>query len=151
MARNGGFDHLEFPLPAPDHYTRRLVFSDAWERFTIIAMTWGVGHATPLHDHAGVWCVEVVVDGDMEVVNYELLEEDRNGLCRFEKRETIPARPASSGALIPPFEHHIFGNSGTKPSHTLHIYGGPMNRCDTFTPAGDGLWQRQHRQLRYDM
>jgi predicted metal-dependent enzyme (double-stranded beta helix superfamily) len=150
MARRGSFDNFEFPAPAPDRYSRRLVYSDAWERFTIIAMTWGVGHRTPLHDHAGVWCVEVVVDGDMEVVNYQLMEETANGLCRFEKRGTARAHPASSGALIPPFEHHIFGNCGTQPSHTLHIYGGPMNRCNTFQPVSEGWFQRQSRELRYD-
>jgi 3-mercaptopropionate dioxygenase len=150
MARRGTFESLEFPPSRADHYARRLVYSDPWERFTIIAMTWSAGHRTPLHDHAGVWCVEVVVDGDMEVVNYQLMEETPEGLCRFEKRGTTPAHPASSGALIPPFEHHVFGNCGMQASHTLHIYGGPMNRCNTFEPVREGWWQRHNRPLRYD-
>ena len=150
MARRGAFSTFAFPAPASERYSRRLVYSDPWERFTIIAMTWGVGHRTALHDHAGVWCVEVVVDGDMEVVNYQLLEETACGRCRFEKRAATRAHPASSGALIPPFEHHVFGNCGAQPSHTLHIYGGPMNRCNTFEPQSDGWWQRRNRPLRYD-
>ncbi len=150
MARRGAFATFEFPPPQADRYARRLVFSDAWERFTIIAMTWGVGHQTALHDHAGTWCVEVVVAGDMEVVNYQMMEEISSGLCRFERRETVSAPPASSGTLIPPFEHHIFANVGATPSHTLHVYGGPMNRCNVFEPVGGGWWQRLHRDLRYD-
>ncbi len=150
MAKRGDLHSLEFPAAHRDHYSRRCVYSDPWERFSIIAMTWNVGQGTPLHDHSGVWCVEVVVDGIMEVVNYQMLDEDHFGHCRFEKRETLPAYPASSGALIPPFEHHVFSNVGAIPSHTLHVYGGPMSRCDIFQPIGEGWFQRQHRELRFD-
>jgi predicted metal-dependent enzyme (double-stranded beta helix superfamily) len=151
LARRDKLSSVEFPAPSPDGYARRLVCADAWGRFVVIAMTWGPGQKTPLHDHAGVWCVEVVVDGMMEVVSYQLMEENKElGHCRFEQRETVAAPPASSGALIPPFEHHIFGNTGTELAHTLHVYGGPMNRCDIFQPLAEGWWQRVHRELRYD-
>ncbi len=150
LARRGVLGSLPFPEPGADRYSRSLVYSDAWERFTVIAMTWGPGQKTALHDHAGVWCVEVVVDGDMQVTNYELMEEQAGGRCLFERRETIAAPPASSGSLLPPFEHHVFGNIGSHPSHTVHIYGGPMNGCNIFEPDGQGWFQRRHRELRYD-
>jgi predicted metal-dependent enzyme (double-stranded beta helix superfamily) len=151
LARRGKLGTVGFPEPSPHRYARRLVYADAWGRFVVIAMTWAPGQKTPLHDHAGVWCVEVVVDGVMEVVSYQLMEENKPlGHCRFEQRETVAAPPASSGALIPPFEHHIFGNKGTDVAHTLHVYGGPMNRCDIFEPLAEGWWQRVHRELRYD-
>lgn len=151
LARRGKLSSVGYPAPSNHHYARRLVYADAWGRFVVIAMTWGPGQKTPLHDHAGVWCVEVVVDGTMEVVSYQLMEENKPlGHCRFEERETVPAPPASSGALIPPFEHHIFANTGQELAHTLHVYGGPMNRCDIFEPLAEGWWQRVHRELRYD-
>ena len=151
LARRGMLGGVGYPEPSPDRYARRLVYADAWGRFVVIAMTWGPGQKTPLHDHAGVWCVEVVVDGRMEVVSYQLLEENKSlGHCRFERRETVAAPPASSGALIPPFEHHVFSNAGEEVAHTLHVYGGPMNRCDIFEPLAAGWWQRVHRELRYD-
>ena len=150
LARSGALQQLSYPAANPSRYTRRLVYSDPWSRFVVIGMTWSAGQHTALHDHAGVWCVEVVVDGEMEVTNYELLSEDHAGCCRFERRQTISAPPASSGALIPPFEHHTFGNVGQAPSHTLHVYGGPMNRCNIFEPTAGGTWQRRHRDLHYD-
>jgi predicted metal-dependent enzyme (double-stranded beta helix superfamily) len=150
LARAGGLHAAGYPEPAADRYARRLAYADPWGRFVVIAMTWGPGHKTALHDHAGVWCVEVVVDGEMEVVNYELVEEAAAGRCRFKQRETVPAPPASSGALIPPFEHHVFRNAGRGLAHTLHVYGGPMNRCNVFEPLGGGWFQRIHRELRYD-
>jgi predicted metal-dependent enzyme (double-stranded beta helix superfamily) len=150
LAKHGTLAALDFPSAHADRYSRRLVYSDPWNRFVVIAMTWGAGQSTPLHDHAGVWCVEVVVDGAMEAVSYQLIEEDSFGHCRFEQRETIAAPPASSGALIPPFEHHIFRNAVPVVSRTLHVYGGPMNHCDIFERVSEGWWQRQHRELRYD-
>jgi predicted metal-dependent enzyme (double-stranded beta helix superfamily) len=150
LAREGTLESLGFLAPRPDRYARRMIYADPWNRFTVIAMTWGVGQGTALHDHAGVWCVEVVVDGEMEAVSYQMLDEDAFGHCLFEERETIPAYPASSGALIPPFEHHIFRNTGRTAARTLHVYGGPMNHCDIFERVADGWWQRQHRELRYD-
>jgi hypothetical protein len=86
----------------------------------------------------------------MEVVSYRMLDEDTLGHCRFQEQETIPAYPASSGALIPPFEHHVFRNAGNAVSHTLHVYGGPMNYCNIFERVADGWWQRQRREMRYD-
>lgn len=150
LAKTGTLAALDYLPENPGRYARRLVYSDPWNRFVVIAMTWGAGQGTPLHDHAGVWCVEVVVDGEMEAVSYQMLDEDAFGHCRFEERETIPAHPASSGALIPPFEHHVFRNTGNTASHTLHVYGGPMNHCDVFERVSDGWWQRLHRELRYD-
>ena len=38
-------------------------------------MTWGPGQGTPLHDHAGMWCVEGVLEGRIEVARYDLLDE----------------------------------------------------------------------------
>ncbi len=32
-------------------------------------MTWGPGQGTPLHDHAGIWCVEGVVEGKSGLAN----------------------------------------------------------------------------------
>ena len=80
LARRGKLGQIEYPARSASRYARRLVYADAWGRFVVIAMTWGPGQKTPLHDHAGVWCVEVVVDGLMEVVSYQLLEENTGAL-----------------------------------------------------------------------
>ena len=113
-------------------------------------MTWAPGQQTPLHDHSGCWCVEVVTEGEMEVIQYRLLHEDANGRCSFERRDSVAATRHSSGGLLPPFEHHIFRNSGPRTAHTLHIYGGIMESCAIFEPAGNGTWQRKRKELSCD-
>jgi predicted metal-dependent enzyme (double-stranded beta helix superfamily) len=147
-----------FRQPRPDCYARRLLYRDPELEFTAVVMTWGPGQRTALHDHAGIWCVEGVVEGEMEVLRYELVGEETGGLCRFVARGSAHARAGSAGALIPPFEHHVLANGradGT--SLTLHVYGGEMDHCSVFEevePAGlaatDGaLYRRTTKSLAY--
>jgi predicted metal-dependent enzyme (double-stranded beta helix superfamily) len=139
-----------FRQPKPDSYARRLLYQDEELGFTALVMTWGPGQRTALHDHAGIWCVEGVLEGEMEVTRFELTAED-DGICRFRQRGTVTARAGSAGALIPPFEHHVLANArADRPSLTLHVYGGEMTQCDVFEPLGDDLYRRATRSLKYD-
>ncbi|MFL6232146.1 MAG: cysteine dioxygenase [Thermoanaerobaculia bacterium] len=135
----------------PDSYARRLLYRDGELGFTALVMTWGPGQRTALHDHAGIWCVEGVLEGEMEVIRYELMEE-KDGACRFEGRGSVQATAGTAGALIPPFEHHVLANAcPDRASLTLHVYGGEMTHCDIFQPeAADGQYRRCSRQLSYD-
>jgi 3-mercaptopropionate dioxygenase len=138
-----------FTAPRPDTYARRLLHRDPLGRYTAIVMTWGPGQGTPLHDHAGIWCVECVVDGEMEVTQYDLLSE-QDGAFRFARQHPIKAARGSAGCLIPPFEYHTLGNAHPdRPSVTLHVYGGEMDHCHAFEPAGDDLYRRVRRELSY--
>lgn len=138
-----------YDVPRADTYARRLLHRDPKGRYTAVVMTWGPGQGTPLHDHAGTWCVECVVDGDMEVRQFDLLEE-RDGRFRFEPQQTIDAVRGSAGCLIPPYEYHTLTNRRAEgASVTLHIYGGEMTHCHVFEPLDDGSYRRAERQLSY--
>jgi len=139
----------EIRQPRPDTYARRLLHRDPQGRYTAVVMTWGPGQGTALHDHAGMWCVECVVDGEMEVRQYDLVEE-REGHYRFEAQATMEALKGSAGCLIPPYEYHTLANRRSQASSvTLHIYGGEMDHCHVFEPAGDGSYRRVERRLSY--
>jgi hypothetical protein len=113
-------------------------------------MTWGPGQGTILHDRAGIWCVEGTVSGEMEVLQYELAERTRGGGYRFVERGRVRALAGSAGALIPPFEYHVLRNGlADGVSVTLHVYGGEMDHCHLFEPAGDGAYRRVERPLAY--
>jgi predicted metal-dependent enzyme (double-stranded beta helix superfamily) len=138
----------------PESYARRLLYSDPGLGFTALVMTWGPGQRTALHDHAGIWCVEGVLEGEMEVIRYELMSEEEDGLCQFAERGSVQATAGTAGALIPPFEHHVLANARPdQASLTLHVYGGEMTHCDIFQPVTDGdagTYRRSTRQLAYD-
>src|SRR5262245_44504026 len=68
-----------------DTYARRLLHRDPAGRYSVVVMTWGPGQGTALHDHAGIWCVECVVDGEMSVTQYDLVSH-AGAIYRFEER-----------------------------------------------------------------
>jgi 3-mercaptopropionate dioxygenase len=136
-----GFDlPAELKQPRGECYARRLLHRGKGDVYEIVAMTWGPGQGTPLHDHAGLWCVECVVQGQMEVIQYRLLDrkmEDggKEQFC-FGEVGKIMTGVGTAGALIPPHEYHVLRNpSPNQSAVTLHVYGGQMKFCGTFTPV----------------
>ena len=135
---------------AADHYARRELYRSDQHGYSVIAMTWGPGQGTPIHDHSGMWCVEGVWHGAIEITPYELVEQ-RDGRYRFEPRGTMNAGPGSAGSLIPPHEYHMIRNpSRDKIAVSVHIYRGAMTSCSVFRPVGDGWCERDQRQLSLD-
>jgi predicted metal-dependent enzyme (double-stranded beta helix superfamily) len=146
-----GTDFLEprFLAPNPERYARRLVHRDPQDRYTILAMVWNGGQGTPLHDHAGIWCVECVYQGQIKVTSYACHGGDpERDIVQFKEETVVLAGVGKAGALIPPFEYHVLQNAGDTPAVTLHVYGGEMTHCHIFEPAENG-WLRRYRELKY--
>jgi predicted metal-dependent enzyme (double-stranded beta helix superfamily) len=139
----------EVVRPVPGHYARRLIHRSAEHGYVVVAMVWGPGQATPLHDHAGTWCVEGVYQGQIAVTQFDLEASDGDR-CRFRRLDTERTGVGSAGSLIPPFEYHSIANAQDDPSVTLHVYGGEMTRCTAFEPLGEGWFERRERTLGYD-
>jgi 3-mercaptopropionate dioxygenase len=143
-----------FRRSKPDGYCRRLLYRDLELGFTAVVMTWGPGQRTALHDHSGIWCVEGVLEGEMEVTRYEMMGEVEPGVFRFVGREKLKAAAGEAGALIPPLEHHVLANDQPDAvSLTLHVYGGEMDHCTVFEPVGeegDHLYRAHQKALHYD-
>jgi len=140
----------EICAPRADTYARRLLHRDPLRGYSAVVMTWGPGQGTMLHDHAGIWCVEGVVRGEMEILQYELTAAEGGERFRFAPRGRVRALAGSSGALIPPFEYHLLRNAlSDRPSVTLHVYGGDMERCSIFEPQSDGTYRRSERALAF--
>ncbi len=136
----------------PEGYSRRLLYEDPELGFVAVAMAWGPGQKTSLHDHAGIWCVEGVLEGQMAVQQFDLLEESEPDLFRFAGRETLDARVGSAGSLIPPVEHHVLSNPNGRLGVTLHVYGHEMSHCNIFVPVEGrpGYYRSEEKPLRYD-
>lgn len=125
--------------PIVDHYARRELYRSPCHGYSVVAMTWGPGQGTPVHDHSGLWCVEGVWDGQLEITQYELLERDGERF-RFRAAGGIQAGPGSAGSLIPPHEYHSIRNADPDAiAVSLHIYKAPMEGCSMFVPQ-DGEW-----------
>jgi predicted metal-dependent enzyme (double-stranded beta helix superfamily) len=136
--------------PLTGTYARRLLHRCSATGYTAVVMTWGPGQQTQLHDHAGMWCVECVVEGELEVLQYDLVEQidDR---CRFRQRQAVRAKLGDAGSLIPPFEYHVLRNAlADRRSVSLHVYAGEMDHCNLYLPGGDGWWDKSATTLGYN-
>jgi predicted metal-dependent enzyme (double-stranded beta helix superfamily) len=136
---------------AEGRYARRELYRSEEHGYCVVAMTWGPGQGTPIHDHCGMWCVEGVWSGALEVVQYERLQND-DQRYRFQPVGSIQAGPGSAGSLIPPHEYHTIRNpSDDSVAVSLHIYSGNMTHCAVFQPLPEDHWyQRCERQLGLD-
>lgn len=136
--------------PVDGHYARRELYRSEQHGYSVVAMTWGPHQGTPIHDHSGMWCVEGVWQGFLEVTPYELLETT-DGRYRFEPRGTMNAGAGSAGSLIPPHEYHtILNPSEDAVAVSLHIYRGPLDACAKFYPRSDGWFERSDCALSLD-
>jgi predicted metal-dependent enzyme (double-stranded beta helix superfamily) len=133
-----------------DHYARRELYRCEKHGYSVVAMTWGPGQGTPIHDHSGMWCVEGIWEGQLEIVSYDLRERDGDR-WRFDPAGTQLAGAGSAGSLIPPHEYHTIRNpSDDGVAVSLHIYKGYMSCCSVFRPLGEQWFERGLRQLCLD-
>jgi hypothetical protein len=96
--------------PVSDHYARRPLYHSREHGYSVIAMSWGPGQGTPLHDHDAMWCVEGVWLGELEITRYELLER-AGERWRFRRHAALRGGCGSAGSLIPPHEYHTLRNA----------------------------------------
>lgn len=136
--------------PIDDHYARREIYRSAEHGYSVVAMTWGPGQGTPVHDHCGLWCVEGVWDGGLEITQYELLERDGERF-RFRGTGGMIAGPGSAGSLIPPHEYHAIRNASSEEiAISVHIYKAPMEECSMFLPDQGEWFVRADKALETD-
>lgn|SRR5262245_18644353 len=130
-------------------YARHLLYQDRKTGFVIVAMVWGAGQRTAIHDHAGVWCVEGVYEGHIEVTRFNPI--GRMGkTVRFVQGEAIHAGVGACGALIPPVEYHRIANETGEKAISVHVYGRDLKVCNIFNPLGGDLYQREAKRMQYD-
>ncbi len=136
--------------PVQGHYARREIYISPEYGYGVIAMTWGPGQGTPIHDHDGLWCVEGVWHGQLEITQYDLTEHNGERY-RFTEVGSLIAGTGSAGSLIPPHEYHTIRNaSDSEAAVSLHIYQRAMTCCGIFNDIGDGWHMHSSKQLQLD-
>ena len=133
-----------FLQPVASGYARRRLFLDTQGRFSVVVMVWAPGQRTPLHDHAGHWCVECVYDGRIQVTSYDR-EREETGRVLFRRQSTVEAGIGAAGALIPPFEYHTIENPYGTTAVTVHVYERELTWCHAFQPLDSTGWFQPER------
>ena len=130
-------------------YARKLLHQCPEKTYSIMLMVWQPGQGTAIHDHAGKWCVECVVRGEIEIISFDHTED--GDTHRFAETDRLTAHTGEVGILIPPNEYHLIRNVTDRPAATVHVYEGEMLWCHRFEPAGvPGTFARERCTLSYD-
>ena len=107
--------------PWDDRYRPHLVHVHPEGRYSIVALVWKPGQATPIHDHR-CWCVVGVWRGVEQETNYELFGS-RSGPYLMQRRTGLTRRGDVS-VLVPPEEDiHRVENAGDDVAISIHVYG----------------------------
>ena len=115
-------------------YTRtRLQRNGAFE---VVAMLWAPGSRSPIHDHGDSRCWVVVLDGNLDVENFERLDDGTDAVADL--RGFAPSR-LTSGAIdrrSGPKELHRVSNPFEHPAYTLQLYAAPLGAYTVVNDRG---------------
>ena len=88
--------------------------------FSVVALVWLPGQATPIHDHLA-WCVVGVYEGAEHETRYRL-----TGDGRLVESGSAVAFPGEVAGLLPPGDIHRVHNVGDSTAISLHVYGADL-------------------------
>lgn len=127
-------DQLRLHLPGPEiltseqrygdpvRYCCHLLHGEPDGSFSVVALVWRPGQATPVHDHV-TWCVAGVIQGAEHEERY--LQRDDGWL---EQVGTSVNATGEVTSLAPPGDIHRVRNDGPQTAISLHIYGTDISR-----------------------
>jgi hypothetical protein len=96
-----------------------------------LLMYWPAGHATLPHDHAGLWGIEVVVDGHLDVDEYTKSGSNDQPILTFARSLHLAAGDAAM-FTSDHYVHRCRNRSNTEATLTLHVYGGVLDAYTAF-------------------
>lgn len=111
--------------------------------YEALLIVWPPGHVTPIHDHDGLWGMEFVLDGVLEVESFQLctappihLERDHHVIVG------VGDHIAFSQA---DYAHRCRNLSRKRQALSLHVYGGELNLYRSFSKH-QGQWVSELQQ-----
>ena len=119
----------------PHEFTRWLYERERDGRYTGLLMVWPPGYSTPIHDHAGLWGIEMVLQGALAIEDYELVGSD-DPQPHFTGRTILDEGDSCSFLGSDGHAHRCANLSERRPAVTLHLYGGLLDTYRNFEPAG---------------
>ncbi|HSE04371.1 MAG TPA: cysteine dioxygenase family protein [Methylomirabilota bacterium] len=123
--------------PGAERYRQHLLHVDAAGRFSVVALVWAAGQATPVHDHVA-WCVVGVYEGrEREILYTPPFDGADDRVTRASVRECGSGEVAW---LVPERPNiHRVENGGDATAISIHVYGTDIAR------AGNSI-RREYRE-----
>jgi hypothetical protein len=129
---------------------RRVVLADAASHgYSALLLAWPPGYATPVHDHAGLWGLELVLDGVLAVEAFQL--SDHEGLDLVHSQTTLLGIGDSTAFHGNTYAHRCSNRSRTALALSLHVYGGDLDAYRAFARESRGSWQSTPRRALHEV
>src|SRR5690606_3081857 len=94
------------------------------------------GYATPIHDHAGLWGIELVLQGSLGVDDFEV--EAEAAQARFIGSTVLEEGQSCAFSGTTGHAHRCTNLSARHPAVTLHVYGGLLEAYRNFDRLENG-------------
>lgn len=122
-------------------YRRIALHAHGDSAYEALLILWPAGHVTPIHDHQGLWGLEYVLDGVLEVQSYALTSTPD---IHLEPRDTLVAGVGDYLFFSDAdYAHRCRNFSRNRQALTLHVYGGSLDAYRSFQDNGDS-WSCEH-------
>lgn len=106
--------------------------------YSVLLIAWPPDHVTPIHDHDGLWGIELVLDGVLQVESFAMAMAPSLHLA------ACGAVPLGIGDYARfsdrDYAHRCRNLSAQRPALSLHVYGGALERFRTFDQDDRGRW-----------
>ena len=139
----------DYLAPSRDGYARRVLHHCPERDYSVTVMVWAPGQGTPIHDHAGKWCVECVMKGQIEITSYRPTDDPESEVVHLATLNTVTANLREVGILVPPNEYHRIRNVADETAMTVHVYQGEMLWCHRFHELASGGYRRDRCELTF--
>lgn len=127
------------PVSPEQPFGLYLIHRGPQDAFTVLSALWPPQGGTPVHDHAGSWGVEVILDGTLHTRRFKRLDDgSRASYAELQQTAELDLHAREIAHIIPPdHDIHQFTNLSGRPVLSFHIYGGDITKQtrNKFSPA----------------
>lgn len=130
-------------------YRRHLIAGGPEQGYTALLIAWPPGYRTPLHDHDGLWGIELVLEGALAIEEFR--KEDVSDDPRLDHQRTLILGIGDATSFTHDDYVHACRNlSAQRPALSLHVYGGVLDGYSTFHTSTNGRATATRRRAGID-
>lgn len=130
LIRNPNWLAPRYQEPADDRYRQHVVYVAPDGGFSVVALVWRPGQATPIHDHVN-WCVFGVYRGAEHETRFRLMRDEDGQEWLEEIGSAVNAQGRTSWLVPPSGDIHLVRNCADDTAISIHVYGADIARLGT--------------------
>jgi predicted metal-dependent enzyme (double-stranded beta helix superfamily) len=136
------------PSDLPRQFRRHLIATGAEDRYTALLIAWPPGHRTPLHNHNGLWGIELVIDGALAIEEFQKSNIEHDPTLQHQRTLILGIGDAMAFSGTQ-YIHSCRNLSAQRMALSLHVYGGVLDEYSTFQTSSLGRFTetRQHATI----